>query len=123
MKWICFFALAVLSLWAPPLIAQNSKQPKLQFTIQHADSLFNVSAWKNAIPIYEGVLKTIPENNLAWNKLGFCYHNLGEYDKALNCYIKSLEYNPAPPLEAIVQSRMARTYALKNQKEKAFASL
>src|SRR5687768_2088898 len=86
--------------------AQNSKKALPQFTIRTADSLFTASSWKNAIPVYEGVLKVAPENSLAWHRLGFCYHNLGEWDKAISNYSKSLSYKPTPGLAATVHSRI-----------------
>jgi tetratricopeptide (TPR) repeat protein len=103
--------------------AQNSKKSRSSFTLKQADSLFFISAWKNAIPVYEDVLKKTPENGLAWNRLGYCYHNLGEYDKAMADYDKSLLCKPTPQLEATVQSRLARIYAVRKETEKAFASL
>jgi hypothetical protein len=38
------------------LQAQNSKKSNSELTIRLADSLFTASAWKNAVPVYEGVL-------------------------------------------------------------------
>jgi hypothetical protein len=117
------YLLPVCLLMAFTIQAQNSKKSNPQFTIRAADSLFTASAWKNAIPVYEGALKNTPENSLAWNRLGFCYHNLGEFDKAISNYSKSLDYNPSPGLAATVQSRLARAYAIKKETEKAFVSL
>lgn len=113
----------LLCMMMSSLLAQSGRQSKSQFTIEQADSLFSASAWKNAVTAYEGILKEAPQNSAAWNKLGFCYHNLGDYNKALNSYNKSLEYKPATQLEAIIHSRLARVYALRNEKEKAFNSL
>lgn len=92
-------------------------------TISYADSLFMAQSWKEAIGVYERALKTEPANSLAWNRLGFSYHNLSNYDKALENYVKALNFNPSPALETIIQSRLARVYAVKNDPDKAFASL
>lgn len=92
-------------------------------SIPYADSLFLSQNWKGAIPVYEKVLKTEPANSLAWNRLGFSYHNLTNYDKALENYVKALNYKPSPALETIIQSRLARVYAVKHDPDKAFASL
>ncbi len=105
------------------LLAQSGKKKKHKPTLQQADSLFLIQEWSAAIPIYEAVLKSEPNNSLAWNRLGFSYHNLSNPDKALPNYLKSLEYKPNPSLETVVQSRLARVYALKNEKDKAFQSL
>jgi tetratricopeptide (TPR) repeat protein len=102
--------------------AQSGKKGKSTATIQQADSLFMLRDWNGSVPVYEAVLKSQPNNSLAWNRLGFSYHNLSNYDRALASYQKSLEYKPNPGLETVVQSRLARVYALKNEKDKAFQS-
>jgi len=55
--------------------------------------------------------------------IGFSYHNLSNYDKALENYVKALIYKPAAGLEIIIQSRLASVYAVKNNPDKAFARL
>lgn len=118
-----YYLLLLCLIISLPTQAQNSKKSSPQFTIQIADSLFSASAWKNAIPVYEGVLQHTPDNSLALNRLGFCYHNIGDFDKAITNYSKALEYKPAPPLISTIQSRLARAYAVKKENEKAFVSL
>jgi hypothetical protein len=114
---LLFFALSLSS------FAQGSKKTTQKFTIKEADSLFSIGSWSTAIPVYENVLKSSGDNALAWNRLGYCYHNTGSYDKAVEAYMTSLQKNPAKPLEATVRSRLARIQSLKNQKDEAFASL
>jgi tetratricopeptide (TPR) repeat protein len=125
MKMIFRFFLACImpALMCSFAWAQNSKKFTPPFSIRQADSLFFISAWKNAVPVYETVLGAAPENSLAWNRLGFCYHNLGDYDKAITNYSRALEYKPSPPLEATVRSRLARVYSLKKENEKAFVNM
>ena len=113
---VCSFALA-------PLMGQTSKKPVRQFTIQHADSLFLAFSYNDAIPAYEAVLRNSPEHSLAWNRLAFSYQNIGDLEKALTNYARSLEYKPSPQLEMTVRARMARVYSLRNDKENAFANL
>lgn len=127
MKYRLLVVLLVLSV---ATFAQSSKKSsrllsgqKSAPSIRQADSLFTARDWNGAIPIYESVLKGTPANSLGWNRLGFSYHNVSNYEKALACYLKSLEYKPAQPLESVVQSRLARVYALKNESDKAFQSL
>jgi tetratricopeptide (TPR) repeat protein len=91
--------------------------------VQKADSLFFLSDWKNAVPAYEAALKTAATNSLAWNRLGFSYHNLGQYDKALSNYNKALENKLTPPLEATVQSRVSRIYSIRKETDKALTHL
>ncbi|HTH56566.1 MAG TPA: tetratricopeptide repeat protein [Cyclobacteriaceae bacterium] len=87
------------------------------------DSLFASQQWKAAIPIYENVVKAGGSTALTWNRLGYCYHNVGQLDLAIKNYLISLQNNPAPFLEQVVQSRLARVYSLKNELEKSFASM
>ena len=88
-----------------------------------ADSLFLAQRWSEAITAYEKALKKEQGSALAWNRLGFSYHNLSNYDKALENYQKSIGIKPTPALETVVQTRMARAYAMKHEADKAFASL
>ncbi|HEU5291872.1 MAG TPA: tetratricopeptide repeat protein [Cyclobacteriaceae bacterium] len=117
-----YYIFCVALLFSIALNAQKGKA-KSKPTIQQADSLFLARDWNAAIPIYEAVLKKEPDNSLAWNRLGFSYHNLSNYDKALLNYSKSLEYKPTPAIETIVQSRMARVYSVKSENDRAFQSL
>jgi len=120
MKFIFFTFVLVISF---SLVAQKSKKSTPKPTVQQADSLFLIREWSAAIPVYEAVLKIDPNNSLAWNRVGFCYHNLSNYDKALSNYLKSLEYKPTPAIETIVQSRLARVYSVKKENDKSFQSL
>ncbi len=116
--------LALILLFFVALISNaQGKKSTPQPTLQQADSLFQAREWKAAVPVYEAVLKTKPENSVAWNRLGFSYHNLSEYDKALPNYLKSLEQKPAPQVEVVVQTRLARVYAVKHENDMAFKSL
>jgi hypothetical protein len=103
--------------------AQGSKKNVQKFSVKEADSLFSIGSWTSAIPVYENVLKSNGENALAWNRLGFCYYNIGAHDKAVEAYMTSLQKNPPKGLEATVRARLARIQSIRNQKEEAFASL
>jgi hypothetical protein len=92
-------------------------------SVQKADSLFLISDYKNAIPVYEAALKTSATNSVAWNRLAYSYQSLGQYDKALANYSKALENKPSAPLEATVESRLSRIYAIRKDNENAFLHL
>ncbi|HEY0742941.1 MAG TPA: tetratricopeptide repeat protein [Chryseosolibacter sp.] len=92
-------------------------------SVQKADSLFFLSDWKGAIAVYEAALKAGEAPAIAWNRLGFSYHNIGQYDKAIANYKKSLENKPAPFLEATVQSRLARIASIRKDADATFAYL
>lgn len=117
--FLMFLVLAAFS-----VLSQSAKNKGKSIpTIQQADSLFLLRDWNGAIPLYEAVLKNKPDNSLAWNRLGFSYHSMANYDKALLNYLKAIEYKPAAPLETTIQSRLARVYAFKHESDKAFQSL
>jgi tetratricopeptide (TPR) repeat protein len=115
---IFLFAFSVL-LFANAQRNNSSHVP----TLRVADSLFLSSKWSEAIPVYEAVLKTQPANSLGWNRLGFSYHNLKEYDKAIVNYNNALKNQPSPQLKAIVHSRLARVYLLKDKSADAMKYL
>jgi tetratricopeptide (TPR) repeat protein len=121
MRLIITTVIVLASLMLSAQSKKKAKQPTA--TIQYADSLFTINSYNDAVPVYETVLKREPNNSLAWNRLGFSYHNISNHDKAISCYSKSLEYKPNASLETIVQSRLARVYSLKGESEKAFQSL
>jgi len=87
------------------------------------DSLFTAQQWLAAIPLYENAVKSGVSNALTWNRLGYCYHNVGRIDAAIKDYLTSLENKPTSFLEQVVQSRLARAYSMKSEMDKAFASL
>ena len=88
-----------------------------------ADSLFRALSWKLAAESYQKALVKEPGNALALNRLGFSCQNLGQYDRAIENYIKALQKKPPQPMEVVIQSRLARAYAKTDQKDKSFAAL
>jgi hypothetical protein len=115
--------IVMLTLCSVTVVLAQGKKTTKKPTIKQADSLFAAQQWKDAVPVYEAVLKSEPNNSLAWNRLGFSYHNLSSYDKAQANYLKSLEYKPTPQVETVVQSRLARVYSVKKESDHAFSSL
>jgi len=103
-------------------VAQRKKSGD-GLTLQRADSLFTASDWKGALPVYEHVLKNDPENGIAWNRLGFCYHNLKNYRDALASYSKALACNPDETQKQRIYSYMAMSYSVQHEIEKSFHSL
>jgi len=88
-----------------------------------ADSLFSNQQWKAALPLYEKVIKSGVNNAITWNRLGYCYHNLGQTDLAIKNYLISLDHKPAAALEQVVQGRLSRAYSIKNEVNKSFTAL
>ena len=116
----------ILILFLLDFFATNAQKSPLLNTkpsIVTADSFFLARNWKQAKQIYEAVLNDTTKNSLAWNRLGFSNYNLKLYDAALKCFQKSIAQNPQPVLRGIVYSRIARIYAVKNDKLNTFSAL
>lgn len=88
-----------------------------------ADSLFSIQQWKAALPLYETAIKSGVNNAITWNRLGYCYHNVGQIDLAIKNYQVSLDNKPSAALEQVVQARLARAYSIKNEINKSFITL
>ena len=91
--------------------------------IKKADSLFFAKDWENAKVAYTAALGDTSTNAIAWNRLGFANYNLAYYDAALKYYERSLTLNPPAGLKPIAYARIAKIYALKNDKQKTFTAL
>lgn len=50
--------------------------------------------WEKAKKNHEKARAVHGDNATAWANLGLCYDQLGDRAKALECYDKTLEYNP-----------------------------
>ena len=87
-------------------------QAKSSSMLKAADSLFAIKEWKAAKENYVRYLKDTSKNALAWNRLGYCNHNLGKYDEALKDYQKALANKPNPPVRSVLSERIARVYSL-----------
>src|ERR1700759_5059124 len=94
------FTLMMLTLLA--LVATAQKHAANGSLLKAADSLFTIKEWKTARENYIRYLKDTSKNALAWNRLGYCNHNLGKYDEAMNDYQRSLANNPSPFLKSVV---------------------
>ncbi len=83
-------------------------------TACHQNSRFTLrsAAMESGIPLYESAIKSGTNSALTWNRLGYCYHNVGQIDVAIKDYQASLDNKPAGFLEQVVQSRLARAYSL-----------
>ncbi len=88
-----------------------------------ADSLFFQGLWKEARSEYVKYLADSSQNSLAWNRLGYAEQQLGLYRDAIKNYERSLACNPSKQVQAVVESRLARTYALLNDPTPALSWL
>lgn len=83
---------------------------------QKANQYVQKQDWQNAIQTYLSITNLDPKDGRAWFRLGFSYHSLGEYEKAIEAYIKSIEIGNNPA----VMYNLACTYAKTGNKDKAF---
>lgn len=72
-------------------LTTNPEDPHLRYCVASLYSELYKSGI--AISILKGVVKDIPKHAQAWNNLGIAYKNSGQWDKAYEAYMKSLELN------------------------------
>lgn len=105
----------LMGFYPVPLNAQTAPHHKL---LPDADSLFQLQLWKPARLKYEQYLTDSVSNPIPWNRLGYCYYNLGLYQQAIKSYKKALTLNPATPVKAIIELGISKVYGrLKDESE------
>lgn len=97
--------------------------PPANPTIRKADSLFLLGDWNNARSLYLEAAKTSSLIVSGWSRLGFSNYNLGNYDEAMQAYQKVLSMNAPVVFRGITFSRMAKVYAVRNDKKNVFIML
>lgn len=103
--------------------AQQVKKGFATVPLATADSLFAATDWKGAATAYESILKQGPVNPAVSSGLGFCYHNLTQYNKAVQTYLTVLQNNKDQELSKTTLIRLARSYALLKENDHAFSSI
>ncbi len=89
----------------------ESKQALIETANQH----FQKQDWQAAIQAYLNITNLDPKDGRAWYRLGFSYHSLGQHEKAVECYSKSIEIGNNP----VVMYNLACAYAKLGNKDKA----
>ncbi|MGZ8541242.1 MAG: tetratricopeptide repeat protein [Chitinophagaceae bacterium] len=108
LKGISISILILTVLFYPmPVDGQTGFHHKL---LSDADSLFQLQLWKPARVKYEQYLTDSVSRPMPWNRLGYCYYNLGLYQQAIKSYEKALTLLPATSVKAIIELRMSRVY-------------
>jgi tetratricopeptide (TPR) repeat protein len=87
--------------------------------LQAADSLYMSRNWAAAKTKYAKYLGDTSENNMVWNRLGFCNQNLGLYEDALRDYNKALSKNPPAPVKSSALFRMSMVNSILNKPKEA----
>lgn len=89
----------------------DAKQSLLQTANQH----FQKQDWQNAAQAYLSVVNLDAKDGRSWYRLGFSYHSLNQYDKAIEAYTKAVEINNNP----VAMYNLACAYAKSGNKDKA----
>ena len=87
-------------------------QQFISASTKSADSLFFANEWSHALHAYDAHMADtgIAGNSLFWNRVGFCYQNLGNYSKAIENYKRSELHNPSAALQPVLFSRLAKSF-------------
>jgi hypothetical protein len=101
-----------------------AQQPNQRPVPREADSLFFHFKYKDALEKYQAFIKA-NSNALppTFARMAFSSHFLGKYKEAIALYDSVLSKNPGPGLRAQLYSRMAMTYSMKKDKQKALMYL
>lgn len=86
-----------------------------------ADSLFQAQQWEQAARAYDSYLRSHPDEmpGQRLNRIGQCYLNLGQSDKAIEAYKKAIPYTNNP----MIMYNVACAYSRLSQKDSALAWL
>lgn len=83
---------------------------------QEANTFFQKQDWANAAKAYQALTEREPGNGQAWFRLGYALNALGQYDRAIKAFHRSVEIGGQP----IAMYRLAGAYARQGEREKAF---
>jgi len=111
-----------LLMWKPEYgpLPNSITNPEVAGLTGEADAYFEERNWSSAAKSYAKLSRLAPEDGRVWFRLGYAYHHLADFDAAAESYRKAAafpEYSPSAHYNA------ACAYALKRDKDKAFAAL
>lgn len=113
----------LISILALSFSLLSSQSSPVGLTPVLADSFYFSSHWKESIPVYEKAIANGQKNGLLFYRLGYSYAQIGDKEKALSHYKKSIGLNPNPGLSGVINAEMAKIYSEKNQIDSALATL
>jgi tetratricopeptide (TPR) repeat protein len=91
---------------------------------READSLYFNMKYGEAASKYIDFIKQNPQaTNVTLSRLAYCFHFTGKYNEAVKYYEKVLTNKPTVSLKGTLFSRMAMTYSMKKEKQKALIYL
>lgn len=85
-----------------------------------ANAAWSAQKWQAASASYQKVVEHNPKDGQAWHRLGYALHAQGRLDEALEAHERTLAFPAFAPTGAY---NTACVYALKGDKDKAFAWL
>ena len=109
------FMAAILLCSLPALAAAQAVTPSMQ----RADELFQARKWVEAAHAYEKILKTEPDNAVAWYQLATARYALEQFAPAADAFLKNIQLTKNPT----AMFNLACVYARMNEKDKAIAWL
>lgn len=114
------FTVAAAGIYTPAIAHGPDESESAEHTAKAADEAFRKQDWKAAAAGYESITKSEPKNGMAWYRLGFAYHNLREFDKAIPIHRKTAEF---PRFRPVGLYNLGCALALKGDKDAAFKAL
>lgn len=94
----------------------SSNNDDKQALLQTANQYFQKQDWQNAAKAYLNITNLDKKDARIWYRLGFSYHSLGEYEKAIEAYTKAVEIGNNP----VAMYNLACAYSKSGNKDKAF---
>ena len=113
-KHLTLFALLILC------SGLSVKAQRVSSSLKKANDLYKDDQYRNALPFYEEVLKTQPDNAEALYKSGICYLNRFSKEKALENILKA--YNKDSSVSKHIRYWMGRAYHLNYKFDEALQS-
>ncbi|MBI4852721.1 MAG: tetratricopeptide repeat protein [Acidobacteria bacterium] len=111
-------SLAIVEVTAQSSNTQNtssSNSDKKQTLLQTANQHFQKQDWQASIETYLSITNIDSKDGRVWYRLGFSYHALGKYEKAIEAYTRAVEINNNP----VAMYNLACSYAQLGNKTKA----
>jgi tetratricopeptide (TPR) repeat protein len=99
--------------------------PNCEMTLSHLPSIYkSIGRYDDAIELYNRCVKLKEQKSVlglfdfhAWDGRGECYYKLGEYDKAIQDFNKTIEAGKRPILPALLY--LGKTYLAMGEDDKA----
>lgn len=116
--FVLYFSLAACAMAQHAAVAEIQKP--VSVAPVDADQLFAAKHWVEAAEAYRARAAEKSDDAVAWFRLGYCMHALGQFDEAIEAHQRAASF---PAQRAIATYNLACAYALKGERDAALASL